>query len=80
MASAGAMVKSTGSVAASAKATTLARGLTLCLWAADSVISTQAAAPSFRVLALAAVIVPDDTDGIGVNQTDRRYRNRCGVR
>ena len=57
-ASAGAIGKSIGAVAASAKATILARGVTLCLLAACSVMSTQAAAPSFNVLALAAVIVP----------------------
>lgn len=55
---AGAIGKSIGCVAASAKATTLARGVTLCFCAAVSVINTQAAAPSFKVLALAAVIVP----------------------
>lgn len=38
--------------------TTRASGLTFSLLAASVVISTKAAAPSFRVLALAAVTVP----------------------
>ena len=38
--------------------TILARGLTPCFLAAAAVISTRAAAPSLRVLALAAVTVP----------------------
>ena len=38
--------------------TTLANGVTPFFSAAPRVISTQAAAPSFSVLALAAVMVP----------------------
>ena len=39
--------------------TTLASGVTLSLCAASAVIKTRAAAPSFSVLALAAVTVPE---------------------
>ena len=38
--------------------TILARGLTLSRLAASAVMRTRAAAPSFKVLALAAVTVP----------------------
>jgi len=38
--------------------TILARGVTFNLLAASAVINTKAAAPSFNVLALAAVTVP----------------------
>uniref|UniRef100_A0A0E9XEA9 Uncharacterized protein n=1 Tax=Anguilla anguilla TaxID=7936 RepID=A0A0E9XEA9_ANGAN len=47
-----------GATAASAKATILASGVTFSLLAASAVIRTRAAAPSFKVLALAAVTVP----------------------
>lgn len=39
--------------------TILASGVTLSLFAASAVIKTSAAAPSFSVLALAAVTVPN---------------------
>lgn len=39
--------------------TILASGVTLSLFAASAVIKTRAAAPSFSVLALAAVTVPE---------------------
>lgn len=39
--------------------TILASGVTLSLFAASAVIRTSAAAPSFSVLALAAVTVPN---------------------
>ena len=58
MANAGAVGKSMGAIAASANPRTLARGLTFNLSAACDVIRTRAAAPSFKVLALAAVTVP----------------------
>ena len=58
VAAAGAMGKSMGSVAASANPLTMASGLMLCFSAACRVMSTSAAAPSLRVLALAAVTVP----------------------
>lgn len=41
--------------------TTLASGVTLSLFAASAVIKTRAAAPSFSVLALAAVTVPENS-------------------
>ena len=44
--------------------TILARGLTPCFLAAASVMSTRAAAPSLRVLALAAVMVPPSVSGL----------------
>lgn len=40
--------------------TILAKGVTLSLLAASAVIKTKAAAPSFSVLALAAVTVPNN--------------------
>lgn len=40
--------------------TILASGVTLSLFAASAVIKTRAAAPSFSVLALAAVTVPEE--------------------
>lgn len=57
-ASTGARGKSMGSVAASWKPTTRARGLQPSRSAACDVISTRAAAASFRVEALPAVTVP----------------------
>ena len=44
--------------------TILAKGLTPYLLAAASVSSTRAAAPSLRVLALAAVMVPPSESGL----------------
>lgn len=58
IAKAGAIGKSIGSVAASWNAMTWARGVQPLALAADSVIKTHAAAPSFRVDALPAVTVP----------------------
>jgi len=55
---AGAIGKSIGSVAASWKATTLAKGLRFSLWATSLVVKISAAAPSFRVDAFPAVTVP----------------------
>ena len=58
IAKAGAIEKSTGAQAASAKPNTTARGEEQCFFRASSDIRTMAAAPSFNVLAFAAVIVP----------------------
>ena len=58
IAKAGATEKSTGAHEASAKEIILASGFPSCCLAASADISTVAAAPSFNVLAFAAVIVP----------------------
>jgi len=58
MAREGATEKSTGAQEASANDTIFASGLLLCCFAASPDISTVAAAPSFNVLAFAAVMVP----------------------
>lgn len=58
IASAGAMGKSIGSVAASWNPTILARGLRLSFCAFSEVVNISAAAPSFNVEAFPAVTVP----------------------
>ena len=58
IANAGAIAKSTGAHAASAKEIILASGFEPCCLAASSDIKIVAAAPSFNVLALAAVMLP----------------------
>lgn len=54
----GAIGKSIGAVAASQKPTIRANGLRLCFLTVSSSASSTAPAPSFNLLALAAVIVP----------------------
>lgn len=58
IAGAGAIGKSIGATAASAKPTISAKGFRPSSWAVDLRVSTLAAAPSFNVLAFAAVTVP----------------------
>lgn len=67
MDSAGARGKSIGLQAASANATISARGSSLSSWTALAEAKTVAAAPSLRVLAFAAVTVPESLSKAGLS-------------